>query len=143
MIRGMRDFFGKLGYAIMCTLLAVTGIIFLGWIDGWPTPKEAVRSIWGNSDTYAPTPAPQAPIEAPIDEPIDVPLDPRKYGTPPLPNGSWSCDYQPTMNDNWHDDVICTNGIESFRPELLVGQFVTEYDMRLEAAYYEDYLNAQ
>lgn len=54
----------------------------------------------------------------------------------------WSCWYDPTMNENWHDDVICTDGPTSHRPTLLPGAFVTEEDMLLEASRYEAYLNA-
>lgn len=68
----------------------------------------------------------------------------------PYPDGEgatesvgWSCSYEPTMNENWHDDVICRNGQESHRPSLLEGQFVTEDDMRSAAADYEAYLNSQ
>jgi len=46
-------------------------------------------------------------------------------------NGSkWECYYDPTMNEDWHDDVTCSNGMDSVRPELLPEQdFVTESDM--------------
>jgi hypothetical protein len=54
----------------------------------------------------------------------------------------WSCWYDPTMNENWHDDVICTDGPTSHRPTLLPGEFVTESDMRAAAAEYEAYLNS-
>jgi hypothetical protein len=46
------------------------------------------------------------------------------------------------MNENWHDDVLCTDGPTSHRPTLLPGEFVTEEDMLLEATRYEAYLNA-
>lgn len=54
----------------------------------------------------------------------------------------WSCWYDPTMNENWHDDVICTDGPTSHRPTLLPGEFVTEEDIRFAASEYEAYLNA-
>ena len=54
----------------------------------------------------------------------------------------WSCWYDPTMNENWHDDVLCTNGPDNHRPTLLPGQFVSEADMSAAADEYEAYLNS-
>ena len=55
----------------------------------------------------------------------------------------WSCYYEPTMNENWHDDVRCTNGPKSYRPILLADWgFVTEEDMRAAGQDYENYLNS-
>lgn len=54
----------------------------------------------------------------------------------------WSCWYDPTINENWHDDVFCTNGPTNHRPTLLPGQFVTEADMRAAGSEYEAYLNS-
>ena len=55
----------------------------------------------------------------------------------------WACFYDPTMNDSWHDDVICWRGTESHRPMLLEGQFVTESDMIAAGDEYEAELNAR
>lgn len=55
----------------------------------------------------------------------------------------WSCFYDPTMNENWHDDVRCTNGAKSYRPILLADWgFVTEEDMRAAGQEHENYLNS-
>lgn len=55
----------------------------------------------------------------------------------------WSCFYDPTMNENWHDDVRCTNGAKSYRPILLADRgFVTEEDMRAAGQDYENHLNS-
>ncbi|MGO3147227.1 MAG: hypothetical protein ACTIJ6_06065 [Leucobacter sp.] len=54
----------------------------------------------------------------------------------------WSCDWSPTMNEDWHDDVLCSNGPELDRPYLLPDWgFVTQEDIMVEAQRYEDYLN--
>jgi hypothetical protein len=54
----------------------------------------------------------------------------------------WACFYDPTMNDNWHDDVLCTNGIDSTRPQLLLDDPFIEYDeIMAAAAAYEAQLN--
>ena len=54
----------------------------------------------------------------------------------------WSCWYDATMNEDWHDDVLCTNGPTNHRPTLLSGQFVSEADMTAAADEYEAYLNS-
>lgn len=55
----------------------------------------------------------------------------------------WSCFYDPTMNENWHDDVRCTNGPKSYRPILLADRgFVTEEDMRAAGQDHENHLNS-
>jgi hypothetical protein len=55
---------------------------------------------------------------------------------------AWDCSYEPSINDNWHDDVLCTNGIESFRPNLLPDSgFVTEEEMTAAGQAYEVELN--
>ncbi|MCQ2002206.1 hypothetical protein [Arthrobacter zhaoxinii] len=56
----------------------------------------------------------------------------------------WTCRYSETFNYDWHDDVVCSNGMESHRPYLLEGyDFVTYDDIMAAAADYELYLNSQ
>lgn len=56
---------------------------------------------------------------------------------------SWNCFYDPSMNNNWHDDVVCRNGVESYRPILLADLgFVTEEEMRAAAEAHEAELNS-
>ena len=58
------------------------------------------------------------------------------------PEASWTCDWSPTMNDDWHDDVLCTRGAETIRPVLRPDSaFVTEDDMRQAGREYEASLN--
>jgi hypothetical protein len=38
------------------------------------------------------------------------------------------------MNENWHDDVLCTNGSSSERPLLLLNHSVIAYDEIMRAA---------
>jgi hypothetical protein len=55
---------------------------------------------------------------------------------------AWSCFWDPTINDDWHDDVLCARGLETLRPTLLPDQsFVTEAEMMTAAAEYEATLN--
>ncbi|MCS0498072.1 hypothetical protein [Protaetiibacter mangrovi] len=58
-------------------------------------------------------------------------------------DSSWDCFWDPTINDDWHDDVVCWKGFESTRPILLQDQgFVTEGEMRAAGEAYEAQLNA-
>ncbi|WP_251149774.1 hypothetical protein [Cellulosimicrobium sp. Marseille-Q4280] len=58
--------------------------------------------------------------------------------------GSWSCGYSPTFNDDWHDDVLCTNGTEDVRPYLREwDDYVTEEEVMDSAREYEQQLNSQ
>lgn len=55
----------------------------------------------------------------------------------------WSCSYVPTMNRDWHDDVLCSNGFREARPYLLPRMnFVTEEQVMAAARRYEKRLNA-
>jgi hypothetical protein len=55
---------------------------------------------------------------------------------------TWQCFWEPTMNQDWHDDVLCVRGLESHRPILLADRaYVTENDMMTAAAEYEATLN--
>lgn len=55
---------------------------------------------------------------------------------------AWECRYVPTMNENWHDDVLCQNGAEKIRPLLREWDgFIEEWEMREEAEAYERSLN--
>lgn len=57
-------------------------------------------------------------------------------------SGAWSCSWSPTYNDDWHDDVICTNGVDRDRPYLLPNDgFVTQEEIMAAAADYEAELN--
>ncbi len=60
----------------------------------------------------------------------------------PEPEQLWSCIYLPTYDDNWHDDVICSNIIETHRPHLRDGDsYITESEMMESAREYEAELN--
>ncbi|CAN7294666.1 hypothetical protein LJR186_001475 [Microbacterium foliorum] len=118
--------------------VVVMGAIFLGggWIIGF-RPIEWVMDFTSTvTATDAPTPRP-AYVGNPIpvdDQPVDPP-------PPPQPE-LWSCGWDPTMNENWHDDILCTRGFERDRPLLLTDwDFVTYDDMMAAGADYEGWLN--
>ena len=55
---------------------------------------------------------------------------------------SWSCGYAPTMNNDWHDDVLCTDGVSEHRPYLRPrDSFITGAELQRAAARYEAQLN--
>ena len=56
---------------------------------------------------------------------------------------AWSCSYDETWNDDWHDDVICSNGSEAHRPYLREWDAFVEYwEIMESAAEYEAELNS-
>lgn len=55
----------------------------------------------------------------------------------------WVCSYEPTINDDWHDDVLCHKGKDSDRPYLREWDGFVTYDELMESAReYEATLNA-
>ena len=57
---------------------------------------------------------------------------------------SWSCSDSPTFDRDWHNDVICYNGVESHRPYLRGDDsYVTESEIMASAREYEAELNSQ
>lgn len=77
------------------------------------------------------------PVEPPI-----LPADDSDFSDT-LVDSAWSCYYDPTYNDDWHDDVLCADGLDVQRPYLLEGDdFVTEDEIMAAASAYETELNA-
>jgi hypothetical protein len=55
----------------------------------------------------------------------------------------WVCTWDPTINRDWHDDYLCTNGDKSDRPHLIPGDsFVDQAEIEQAAAEYEARLNS-
>jgi hypothetical protein len=62
----------------------------------------------------------------------------------PAPVQSWTCDYHPTMNGDWHDDILCSNGLSTRRPYLLGDDpFVTHAELMQAADRHEVALNGR
>lgn len=81
--------------------------------------------------------APPAPPRATV--PTD---DPPSFVPEPEGTGLWTCGYSPTLNNNWHDDVLCTDGTSRHRPYLRPGDsFITAAELQRAAAAYERRLN--
>jgi endonuclease YncB( thermonuclease family) len=54
----------------------------------------------------------------------------------------WVCSYSPTYDRDWHNDVICTNGVSTRRPYLREwDSFVTQSEIMTSAWEYELQLN--
>jgi hypothetical protein len=77
--------------------------------------------------------------------------DPTPDGSDEYPNrdddydmpAAWVCSYDITLNENYHDDVVCSDGVSTDRPYLLPDDsFITPDEIMREAARYEDYLNS-
>lgn len=86
---------------------------------------------------------PELEVYEPEEDPNYAP-DPDYYGSDfgPMPE-RWSCIYSPSYDNDWHNDVVCSNGIESHRPYLREwDSFVTEDEIMSSAAEYENDLNA-
>lgn len=122
------------------TVFLVVMVLGVGWFIGF-RPIEWVMDVANAAyPTENATEAPVAPIAPVNTEPVE-PVEPM---VPPQEPELWSCYWDPTMNDNWHDDVLCQRGLDHDRPELLTNwDFVTYDDMMVEAANYEAWLNSQ
>jgi len=96
-------------------------------------------SDYYSSDEYGP--GPEAPEEY-HDYEAEGDAAARQYlqenqGSPSWETGGsgWTCYYEPTMNEDWHDDAVCGNGSETVRPYLREwDDFVTEAEL-MESAY--------
>ncbi|MEZ0580540.1 hypothetical protein [Nocardioides sp. MH1] len=58
-------------------------------------------------------------------------------------SGVWSCRWSPTMNRDWHDDMLCANGLgDEKRPYLLTDDsFVERYEIEQAAAVWAASMN--
>ncbi|TRW45590.1 hypothetical protein [Georgenia yuyongxinii] len=83
--------------------------------------------------------------EPPDAEPIyEAPQVPAPAPAPVPEPSYWTCFYDPTFNNDWHDDVVCANGSERHRPYLRDwDSFVTEDEIMASAFEYEAELNAR
>ncbi|MGW9629647.1 hypothetical protein ACWGST_03020 [Agromyces sp. NPDC055520] len=74
-------------------------------------------------------------------EPVEVaPEPPVEYVEPAVER--WECYWDPTMNDDWHDDYMCTNGSAYDRPYLIPDDsFVEQWEIDEAASAYEAELN--
>lgn len=124
-----------IGAVVLAAMLLV-----IGWFVGfrpieWVTDFVAA-AYPGESTSPTATDSRPAPYVAPVESDPQAP-------PPPVPE-LWECYWDPTMNENWHDDVLCQKGFDYDRPLLLTDwSFVTQDDMMAAAADYEDWLNSR
>lgn len=79
------------------------------------------------------------PVTTDQAQPLVAPDEPASADAP----GTWSCIWDPTRDDDWHNDVECFDGSIRFRPNLLTDiPKVNEQQMRDAGQEYENYLNA-
>ncbi len=120
---------------IVLGVIAVFAVV-INWQSGGQFFSLVALYAAGEGDSVTndqPRTAPQPLDEAaPTDEKIHDAL-----------GVAWDCYYDPTINDDWHDDVLCRRGFESIRPVLLPDSgFVTESEMIAAGDAYELQLNA-
>lgn len=109
-------------------------LVFLNWWSGGAVLNFVELAVSGESTGGTSAPSYVAPA-AVADEPPQAEID---LAT----QGAWDCYYDPTMNNDWHDDVICRDGVDSLRPILLPESgFVTEDEMIAAGEAYEVELN--
>lgn len=118
-------------------LNAVTaGLVAAGATTGCAAP---------DGGDWAPPPQPEPQYSQPYEPPAEpsyAPPAPRYEPPPPPPPAGWRCRYSPTMNYDWHDDALCSNGTDSIRPYLREwDSFVTEDELMESARDYEQDLN--
>ena len=57
-------------------------------------------------------------------------------------SAGWQCAWDPTINDDWHDDYLCSDGVGYDRPYLLPDDpFVEPSEIEAAAQAYEVSLN--
>jgi len=110
-------------------------IVFLGgmlWAFGYLSPF-GLPGMGGSTTLSDDTTREVSYVEPEVQAPLD---------SPPV-SAVWSCDWSPTMDEDWHDDILCIKGSGSLRPSLLEDwDFVTQADMMQAAAEFEVYLNS-
>lgn len=108
------------------TLLVIAGwlacIWGLLWLTGWLAPFGFGGGVTGG--------------EVSGNEPPDRVIVEPESSTPEWSTveDRWSCEWLPTMNENWHDDVLCTRGAEFTRPSLLIDHSYVTQEMMMQAA---------
>ncbi len=125
------------GEKVKVVLSGIVGIVvILGLITFvyWITGRDTILTHLFAPSTTGVTENDPAPVDG---------IEPEPVIAPPVPESDrWTCFWDPTMNENWHDDVLCTRGSQMDRPILLPDwEFVTEADIMQEAEAYEDWLN--
>lgn len=103
--------------------VVATSLVLLAGCTGYPLDGDTSDDLLWDQ-----TPAPDPPVEpAPV----------------PGPAPAWVCVYSPTYDEDWHNDVECSDGVTVDRPSLREwDDFVTEDEIMQSAREYEDALNA-
>ncbi|MGI9822849.1 hypothetical protein [Agromyces sp. Marseille-Q5079] len=116
-------------------LLAALGLTGCSPFSSWEEDRQMT----------ADEPPTVEPVEQePSDEEIEAATQAVAEPEPePEPEPAWTCFSDVTLNDDWHDDVLCSRGAEAIRPYLREwDDFVTESEIMESAAEYEAELNA-
>lgn len=123
-------------------VLSFLGLLTTGCTDYAASGTKA-QGIWASdTDDFGnyEEPAIDVPDEAVSDE---HDLEYQWEQMVPEQPAAWSCYLSTTFNEDWHDDVECSNGIDLDRPYLREwDDFVTEEELMQSAFEYENALNA-
>ncbi|MFC9919030.1 hypothetical protein [Agromyces binzhouensis] len=114
--------------------LAAAALLLLSGCSGYSSPR-----FGGGGDEYVPEFEERGQYEeyVPSDEDIQAAIE-------DAAPSRWTCTYDPTFDGNWHNDVICQNGLSAHRPSLRGwDDFVTEAEILESGREYEAELNAQ
>lgn len=134
--RRVADVADHVGGVMAIGLFALIGIAVLGFVGVWVLSIVLGFDLFNGQSRSQPdgdVPRSLTPAEIVPPEPASGPLE-----------SAWSCHWDPTMNEDWHDDVLCMSGDQRDRPYLLPDWgFVTQADIMTEAQNYEDWLNSQ
>jgi hypothetical protein len=106
----------------ICVALLFSGCLSTGEVDGnVPPTLEPVEPEWeASADAQMRRMEEQAPVES-----------------------VWSCSYDPTYDQNWHNDVVCTDGNNSTRPVVRPDDsYITPSEALRFAREYENALNS-
>lgn len=127
-------------------MLAIATAGILAGCSGYENPRfggsgEDEWSIYDERPALEEyVPEPEAPSQQEIDRMAEESLREIRED---LGLGTWSCTLSVTYNDDWHDDILCSDGQESHRPYLREWDgFVEEWEILESAAEYEAQLNA-
>lgn len=121
-------------------VITVGALAFGAWMMiGHPSPDEIVAAFDPPERTAQPRQ--YEPVEEFV--PTDAEIGhAQREALQDFAGDEWTCSYDPTMDENWHNDILCGNGVTYHRPFLTEDDsFVTEDEARAAAATYEDYLN--
>jgi len=79
---------------------------------------------------------------SPVADPVADPVGVMPAGENAVAAALWTCSWDPTINDDWHDDYLCSDGVTVDRPYLLPDDpYVEKWELDAAAADHAAALN--